>query len=180
MQIRIRETSEVMLWSEFRNLLLAQNPSELITVAPQTEEWLNAKGADVVFEGPQATGGTVYQYSQRDGVEEIEGQWFTKYVLGPIFTDTTVDGVTTTAAEHEAAYIAMKDAEFKSANAARAKALLLETDWSENASVRNTSVTPHLTNSADFDAYRLALRAIVVDPPIDVETWPTKPQGIWI
>ena len=74
---------------------------------------------------------------------------------------------------------AEKDAEFKAANAAQAKALLLETDWSENASVRNTAVTPHLTNSADFDTYRLALRAIVIDPPVNVTTWPVKPQGIW-
>lgn len=176
MQIRIRATGAVMYEAEFRAYQQANGGP---TWGQTTEEILDSLGADVVFEGPQATGGTIYQYSQRDGVEEIEGQWFTKYVLGPTFTDTTVDGVTTTAAQHEAAYIALKDAEFKAANAAQAKALLLETDWSENASVRNTTVTPHLTNSADFDTYRLALRAIVIDPPVTVTTWPVKPQGIW-
>jgi hypothetical protein len=75
--------------------------------------------------------------------------------------------------------ISEKDAESKANNASQAKALLLETDWCENASVRNTAVTPHLTNSADFDTYRLALRAIVIDPPVTVTTWPVKPQGIW-
>jgi hypothetical protein len=111
MQIRIRESGSVIFWHEFRTLLLEQNPSELITVAEQTEEWLDAKGADVVLEGPQASGGTVYQYSQRDGVEQLDGKWYTKYVLGPIFTDTTFEGVSTTALEHETAYKAMKDSE---------------------------------------------------------------------
>lgn len=159
MEIRIKETGQVMFEHELRALY------------PNVSGPLNAL-YDVVLEGPQATGGTVYQYSQRDGVEEINGQWFTKYVLGPVFTGET-------AAADEAAYIAMKDAEFKAANAAQAKRDLLDTDWSENASVRNTSVSPHLTNSAAFDTYRLALRAIVIDPPVNVETWPTKPQGIW-
>ena len=67
----------------------------------------------------------------------------------------------------------------KSSNAARAKAALQDTDWCENASVRNTNVTPHLTNGADFDTYRLALRAIVINPPVDVEQWPVQPQGVW-
>lgn len=172
MQVRIRETGAVMFWNEFRELLLAQNPTELITVAPQTEEWLDAHGADVVFEGPQATGGTRYQYSQRDGVEQVEGQWFTKYILGPVFTGEN-------AAADEAAYIAIKDAEFGAANAARAKQELEDTDWCENASVRNQAVTPHLTNAADFDAYRLALRVIVLNRPATVETWPEQPTGVW-
>ena len=107
MEIRIRATGQVMFWSEFRELLLSQNPTELITVAPQTEEWINAHGADIVFEGPQATGGTVYQFSMRQGVEQdADGRWFTKYVLGPIFTDlpATEFSPAQTAAEQEAAY----------------------------------------------------------------------------
>ena len=67
----------------------------------------------------------------------------------------------------------------KAANVARAKAALQDTDWCENASVRDTNVTPHLTNGADFDTYRLALRAIVINPPVDVEQWPVQPQGVW-
>jgi hypothetical protein len=64
-------------------------------------------------------------------------------------------------------------------NAARAKQDLVDTDWCENASVRNTSVTPHLTNGAEFDAYRLQLRAIIVNNTVDVTTWPTQPVGVW-
>ena len=167
MQVRIRETSAVMYESEFRAL----HPN---TSMPQqlSEALLNEFGADVVFEGAQATGGDHYQYSQADGVEQLDGKWYTKYVLGPVFTGET-------AAADEAAYVAMKDAEFKAANAARAKQDLLASDWSENASVRNAAVTPHLTNTADFDTYRLALRAIAIDPPVTVTEWPVRPDATW-
>lgn len=175
MEIRTQD-GQVMQESEFRAYTQANGgPTWDIT----TLDVLASLGADVVLEGPQATGGTIYQYSQRQGVEQIDGQWFTKYVLGPVFTDyTDAEGVVHSAAEQEAAYIAVKDAEFKAANAARAKQLLIDTDWCENASVRNTSVTPHLTNPSDFDAYRLALRAIVVDPPVQAN-WPIRPNAVW-
>jgi hypothetical protein len=169
MQVRIRETGAVMYETEFRTYTQSNGGP---TWAQTTEEILDSLGADVVFEGPQATGGTVYQYSQRDGVEQIDGKWYTKYVLGPVFTGDT-------AVADEAAYVAMKDAEFKAANAARAKQELLATDWSENASVRNAAVTPHLTNASDFDAYRLALRAIAIDPPVTVAEWPVRPDSTW-
>lgn len=67
----------------------------------------------------------------------------------------------------------------KAENAARAKRELEDTDWCENASVRDEAVTPHLTNAEDFDAYRLALRVIVVTRPETVESWPVQPQGTW-
>jgi hypothetical protein len=158
-----------MYEAEFRAYIKANDGP---TWGQTTVEILDSLGADVVFEGPQASGGTVYQYSQRDGVEQIEGKWYTKYVLGPVFTGET-------AAADEAAYVAMKDAEFKAANAARAKQELLATDWSENASVRNAAVTPHLTNTTDFDTYRLALRAIAIDPPATVTEWPVRPDATW-
>lgn len=64
-------------------------------------------------------------------------------------------------------------------NTARAKQELLDTDWCENASVRNTSFTPHLINADEFDAYRLQLRAILVNKVIDVESWPERPTTAW-
>lgn len=66
-----------------------------------------------------------------------------------------------------------------SQTAAKAKKLLLDTDWCENASVRNTDVTPHLTNGDAFDTYRLQLRSILVNNVADVETWPEQPTGVW-
>lgn len=65
------------------------------------------------------------------------------------------------------------------ANAAQAKRLLEESDWSDLPSVRNTAISPHLLNGADFDAYRAALRAIVVNRPATVESWPVRPDAAW-
>ena len=175
MEIRMQDTGNVVTEQEFR----AMHPNTSMPLQ-LSEALLNDFGADVVFEGPQATGGTRYQYSMRDGVEQISGKWYIKHVLGPVFTGyTDAEGVLHTAAEQEAAYIAAKDAEFAAANAARAKRELEESDWADLPSVRNTSITPHLTNGAEFDAYRAALRAIVVNKPATVETWPVRPDSVW-
>jgi hypothetical protein len=99
MEIRTQD-GQVMYESEFRAYTQANGGPSWGTT---TAEVLESLGAVVLLEGPQASGGTVYQFSMRQGVEQIDGKWYTKHVLGPIFTDTTVDGVTTTAAENEAA-----------------------------------------------------------------------------
>ena len=126
MQVRIRQTGAVMYEAEFRAYQQANGGP---TWGQTTEEILDSLGADVVFEGPQATGGTVYQFSMPDGVEQVDGKWYTKHILGPLFADTTADGVTTTAAEHEAAYKAVKDAEQATAVRNDRNNRLAETDW---------------------------------------------------
>jgi hypothetical protein len=109
MEIRVRSTGAVMYESEWKTYMKQTTGKNFGRL---DEDTLNTYGSDIVFEGPQATGGTVYQYSQRSGVEQIDGKWYTRYILGPVFTDTTdEDGVTTTAAENEAAYKTLKDAE---------------------------------------------------------------------
>ena len=163
MQVRIRETGAVMYESEFRAL----HPN---TSMPQqlSEELLNDFGADVVFEGPQASGGTVYQYSQAQGVEQVDGKWYTKYVLGPTFIDTVVDGVTTTALEHENAYKATKDAEQAKSVRATRDAKLAETDW--------TQVADAPVDKAVWDTYRQALRDITTQTGFPwTVTYPEKP-----
>ena len=162
MQIRIRETGAVMYESEFRAL----HPN---TSMPQqlSEELINDFGADVVFEGPQATGGTVYQYSQRQGVEQIDGKWYTKYVLGPTFIDTVVDGVTTTALEHENAYKALKDAEQAKSVRATRDAKLAETDWRFRSD---------MTPSQEWKDYCQALRDVPSQEGFPwTITWPEMP-----
>jgi len=163
MQIRIRTTGAVMYESEFR----ASFPN---TSMPQqlSESLLNDLGADVVFEGPQATGGTVYQYSQASGVEQVNGKWYTKYILGPVFIDQVVDGVTTTAAEQETAYKASKDAEqAKSVRASRDEKLK-DCDW--------TQVADAPVDKAVWATYRQALRDVTTQTGFPWTTvWPTKP-----
>jgi hypothetical protein len=134
-----------------------------------TTEVLEALGADVVFEGPQATGGTVYQYSQASGVEQIDGKWYTKYVLGPVFTDTIgTDTIPAkTAAENEAAYKAMKDTEqAKSVRATRASKLS-ETDWRFRSD---------MTPSQAWKDYCQALRDVPLQSGFPwTITWPDAP-----
>lgn len=161
MEIRVRSTGAVMFWNEFRDLLLSQNPSELITVAPQTEAWLNDHGADLVYEGPQATGGTVYQYSMRQGVEQIGDKWHTKYVLGPIFTGET-------AVADEAAYKAMKDAEQAANVRQQRNEKLKDCDW--------TQIADSTADKPTWAVYRQALRDISAQSGFPwTITWPDAP-----
>lgn len=163
MQVRIRESGAVIFEDEFRRLF----PN---TSMPQqlSEELINEFGADVVFEGPQTTGGTVYQYSQRQGVEQIDGKWYTKYVLGPVFIDQVVDGVTKTATEQEAEYKAMKDAEQAKSVRQSRDAKLAECDW--------TQVADSPVDKAAWATYRQALRDLTTQSgfPWTIE-WPTQP-----
>jgi len=163
MEIRIRSTGQVMLEQEFRAY---QQASGGPTWGQTTDEILEALGADPVFEGPQASGGTVYQYSQRDGVEQIEGKWYTKYILGPVF----VDGETT-AAEQESAYKAQKDAEFAANARARRDTLLSECDWVVIKSLESGKAIP-----SEWAAYRQALRDLPQQAGFPTSiTWPVKP-----
>jgi hypothetical protein len=165
MQIRTQD-GQVMYEAEFRTHIKTNGGPSWDTT---TTEVLEALGAAVVFEGPQATGGTVYQYSIPDGIEQIDGKWYTKYILGPVFTDTTVDGVTTTAAENEAAYKAAKDAEqAKSVRSARGEKLK-DSDW--------TQVADAPVDKAAWATYRQALRDVTGQEGFPwTITWPTQPE----
>jgi hypothetical protein len=159
MQIRT-QTGAVMYEAEFRAHIKANGgPSWDAT----TDEVLTALGADVVFEGAQATGGTVYQYSQASGVEQVDGKWYTKYILGPIFTDGE-----TTAAEQEVAYKATKDAEqAKSVRASRDEKLK-DCDW--------TQVADAPVDKAVWATYRQALRDVTTQTGFPwTITWPDAP-----
>lgn len=160
MQIRIRATGQVMYEGEFREYIKSTDGASWDVT---TTDVLEALGADVVFEGPQATGGTVYQYSQAQGVEQVDGKWYTKYVLGPIFTDGE-----TTAAEQEAAYKAQKDTEQAKNVRASRDTKLAECDWVVVKALETGGPVP-----ADWAAYRQALRDLPSqnDFPWGV-TWP--------
>jgi hypothetical protein len=154
-----------MFESELRAWLQQTGGPSYDTLTPEVME---AIGVDPVFEGPQATGGTVYQYSQRDGVEQISGNWYTKYILGPVFTDSTVDGVTTTAAEAEAAYKATKDAEQSASVRTSRNDKLAECDW--------TQLADSTADKPTWATYRQSLRDVTAQDgfPWNV-TWPEAP-----
>ena len=156
-----------MFEAEFR----AQFPNTSLP-SPLTEELINELGGDVVFEGPQATGGDHYQYSQRQGVEQIDGKWYTKYVLGPIFTDNEE----ATAAEQEANYKAMKDAE-KSEGVRKQRNTLLS-DWVD----RMNPVVWEVMTEGQKQSWRDYRQALLDVPnqagfPWDVQ-WPENPTEL--
>jgi len=130
---------------------------------------LDALDLDPVLRSPAATVGA-YQTSVRDGVEQdANGNWVERYVARDMFQDTTEDGVTTTKAEHEAAYQATLDARTAEANRTTRDSKLAETDFYALSDV---------TMSAEMTTYRQALRDITAHenwPNLEDADWPTKP-----
>jgi hypothetical protein len=129
---------------------------------------------EAVFASPAATT-TQYQTSVRDGVvQDSNGNWVENYVARDMFADTTEtddDGnvVTTTKAQHEAAYQATLDANVAASNRTKRDTLLAETDYlalSDN------------TLTSEMSTYRQALRDISSHanwPNLADDDWPTKP-----
>ena len=63
--------------------------------------------------------------------------------------------------------------EWAAINDAQAKFLLQESDW---AALSDTN----LQNQTEWDAYRVALRAIILNPPQEeITSWPVKPEVVW-
>ena len=86
-----------------------------------------------------------------------------------MFADTTVDGKTTTKAQHEAAYQATLDSRVAESNRTKRDGLLAETDWTGMSDVTMTSA---------MTTYRQALRDITDHanwPNLEDADWPTKP-----
>ena len=148
MQIRIRETGAVMYESEFRAYQKANGGPSWETT---TTEVLEALGADVVLEGPQAQP-TRYQVAFADGVQEIDGQWFTKYSVADMDADA----------------IAATDTQQAEAMREQRNTKLSETDW--------TQVADAPVDKAVWATYRQALRDITIQSgfPWDIN-WPTEP-----
>lgn len=64
-------------------------------------------------------------------------------------------------------------------NKQTAMVLLSDTDWVNQPDVRDPANSPHLTNAAEFDAYRLQVRQLAVHPVAGDLTWPTLPTEVW-
>ena len=146
MQIRTND-GQVMYESEFRAYTKANGGPTWDTT---TTEVLEALGAEVVFEGPQAQP-TRYQTAFRDGVEQIDGKWYTKYSVADI------DDEAKTAKDAEQA---------KSVRASR-DTKLSETDWRFRSD---------MTPSQEWKDYCQALRDVPTQAgfPWTIE-WPEQP-----
>ena len=131
---------------------------------------LDALDLDPVLKSPAATVGA-YQVSVRDGVvQDANGNWVENYVARDMFSDTTdEDGVTTTKAEHEAAYQAGLDAKVAEGHRTTRNKLLSDSDWTQ----MNDSP---LTNEAKtaWATYRQELRDVT-----DLDAWPNMGDDDW-
>jgi hypothetical protein len=147
MELRNKETGAVITESEFRAAFPNTSFPEQLTVG-----LIGDMGFDVVLEGPQAQP-TRYQTAFRDGVEEINGKWFTKYSVADMDDETK----------------AMKDAEQAKSMRGQRTQKLSDSDW--------TQLADSPENKAAWATYRQALRDIPTQAgfPWEVQ-WPTQPE----
>lgn len=145
---RIRETGEVVSEAQFRSLHQGTSfPSTL------TEELVNDFGADVVLQG-QLPEATQYQIVQPNGAEQIDGKWYTKYLVVDMDDDQKA---------------AIDQQNVINARLQRNK-LLADSDWTQVADVPLTHKC-----KMDFATYRQALREVDINDP----AWPVAPEKVW-
>ena len=159
MLIRVRSTCAVMYEDEFRTYMSQTTGASWNQT---TDAILNELGADPVLNGPYPTCGT-YQYVNEGPVVEVDGQWFTSFVV----------------VDMDAEQIAAKNAELAANNKTTAVNILNATDWTTIPDVADPAKSnPYLMNQAEFIAYRSTVRNIAVNPTFDA-VFPTQPQEIW-
>ena len=164
-KLRIRETGSVV----DRKGLLRAFPNVSFPKGPISQSSLNRIGVDEIQPDVRPSSGTYQTVSLGAPVQKDDGLWYENWVVNDMFSDTTVDGVTTTKAEHEAAH----DAELTANIAIRVRSerdgLLAQTDWWASSDLTMTQ--------AQTD-YRQALRDLPSHanwPNLGDDDWPTKP-----
>jgi len=160
MEIRNRSTGELTTVSQFK----ASQPN---TSFPKqiTTEILDSYGYDAVLNGAEATVTAPYGVSTRSGIEEIDGKWFTKFIAGPVFTDTEE----ATAAEQESAYRSSVDSTAATDVRKLRSTKLTESDW--------TQLADSTADKTAWATYRQALRDLPSAEGFPhTMTWPTKPS----
>ena len=163
MEFRVRSSGELKTQGEIRKL----NPNVSLPKVWNSNVY-DTLGIDPVVETPKPDTTGDYKIVVRDGAEQdANSNWVQKWIERDMFSDTTEDGVTTTKAEHEAAYQARLDAEAAANVRSQRDQKLADTDWMGLSDV---------TMSAEWATYRQSLRDITAqdDFPHSV-TWPTEP-----
>ena len=142
-EYRIREPGEIV------TNLAAQFPNTSLPVS-LTQDDFDALGIDPVFEAPQPEH-TQFQVVYRDGVEEIEGKWYTKYGVSDMDQEA-IDALTAS--------------QWDSIRTERNKRLA-DCDW--------TQLPDAPVDATVWAAYRQELRDITTQTdPFNI-TWPTEP-----
>jgi hypothetical protein len=152
MELRIRETGEVIserdFYYKYPNISF---PKPLPTYV------LDSYGIDAVLEGAQPQVTPPYETVVRQGVEEIKGMWFKKYVIGPIFTNQ----------EEEDSYRLRIDTQVSENIRTQRNSLISKTDWMGCSDV---------IMSDEWRQYRQELRDITTQEgfPHNID-WPEEP-----
>ena len=163
MEFRVRSSGELKTQGEIRKL----NPNVSLPKVWNSNVY-DTLGIDPVFETPKPDTTGDYKVVVRDGAEQdANNNWVQAWVERDMFSDTTEDGVTTTKAEHEAAYQAQVDADAAERVRSERNQKLKDTDWMGMSDV---------TMSADWATYRQALRDVPSQAGFpNTITWPTEP-----
>jgi len=173
-EYRVRATGEVKSQGQIRR----DNPNMSLPRVWKAAT-CDALGIDPVLAAPKPSTTGDYKVVVRNGVtQDANNNWVYAWVERDMFSDTTEtvvaeDGtestVTTTKAEHEAAYQAKLDAEAAERVRSERDRLIAETDWTGLSDV---------TMSAEMTTYRQALRDITTHanfPNLADDDWPVKP-----
>ena len=122
---------------------------------------------DPVLAAPQPSHTALQQVNSIAPVQDSLNNWVEGWAVVDKFSDTTEDGVTTTKAEHEAAYTASELAKVAADAREKRDALLAATDFYALSDVVMTS---------EMTTYRSNLRSVptLSGFPNDF-TWPTAP-----
>jgi len=164
MEFRVRSSGELKSQGEIRKL----NPNVSMPKVWNSNVY-DALGIDPVLETPKPETTGDYKIVVRDGAEQdANNNWVQKWVERDMFSDTEEDGVTTTKAEHEAAYQARLDEDAAKAVRAERDQKLKDTDWMGMSDV---------TMSTEWATYRQALRNVPAQDGFPhTVTWPTEPE----
>jgi hypothetical protein len=122
---------------------------------------------DPVLAAPQPSCTALQRVNSVAPVQDANDNWVEGWEVVDAFSDTTEDGVTTTKAEHEAAYTASELAKVAAAAREKRDGLLAATDFYALSDVVMTS---------DMTTYRSDLRAVPAQENFPTTiTWPTAP-----
>jgi hypothetical protein len=167
--LRNRETGDLIVASSFKSLF----PSTCFPAAI-TEDIYDAFGFDIVYKGELPALTNPYQTYVRQGAEELDGSWYTKTILGPVFEehlDSDDETVTVEAqlAEHKLNIDTRAAEELRGQRNVK----LANSDWTQ------------LTDSPSVDQeewseYRQQLRDVPSQEGFPFEgSWPIDPNGVF-
>lgn len=141
----------------------ATNPDVSLPQDP-TEAQLNEQGIYTVYPTPQPAYNPITQNCNEITPTLQANKWVQTWAV-------------TQATPQEIEY---RTANAKAENANYGKQLLADTDWTAPTSIADPlESNPYLANRQEFLAYRSAVRAIVLNPPVQPPVWPTLPSEVW-